>query len=180
MAEPTPEFKEDTRIYPIMLALLECVENELLESGLGVPGFSTVQPGAEVALAHIDTKGDGQCGELWIRLADAYSSRNFPIEDDLTTANARANQSPTGKPGAFVLEVGIARCTGDMDGLDEPDVLLLTRQGLADMAAIRRGICACLGSGEAERRFSMGHWTPYGPEGGAFGGNWQVTVSDGK
>jgi hypothetical protein len=132
-----------------------------------------VHPG-EPAFDFIGSDCDECDGELWVRLVNAYVSHTrFPTEEDgpLTIANPKI---------AYVLEVGTVRAMAETtDDQANPTTVAALEAGaekaLADMAAIRRAICKCLG--DAKRTYVLGSYTPYGPQGFAIGGWWQVTVS---
>lgn len=102
-----PELREDTGIYPVMVALAACLEAELTEAGLGPLCFCGVVPGD---MAMVDASGcesgDGECGSAWVRLVQAYPSDQFPAPAQIATCSTAL---------AYDLEIGVARCVKVMD-----------------------------------------------------------------
>lgn len=163
------EFREDTGIYPVLIALAAGTEAELVSSGLGDRYITTVQPGQTPV---IDYVGLGkECAEIIVNLVQAYPSSIFP------------NPDPTGACGiqlAYEVQVGVMRCAPPMGGTKAApkpptpaEVLNSARQHTADMAAVHRAICKVL---RPTRQYAIATFAPYGPEGNAVGGTWTVVV----
>jgi len=164
------EFREDTIIYPTMIALSACLCTEIEDSGLPTPCACGPIVGSLV-LDYCGTCADGKCGgQAWVRLVDAFPSVVFPTPlTDLNNCNA---------PLAYQLEVGIVRCkpVGTSSGVrgyvppsTEQQVEALRLQ-LADMAAIRRAINCCFSSDVDDIDYIMGSYVPVSPDGDCLGG----------
>lgn len=161
-----PVVREDTNIYPLLVKMLGCLEAEFTRSGLSSSHFTLVH-GAEYAL---DMLGEGECeARVWVHLITAFPSAAFPSVDETTSMVA--------SPLAYEVQVGVARCAPTVDRRYTPSVeeyLDAARMQMADMAAMRRAICACLV--EAEREFVLATYEPQGPLGGLVWGTWTLTI----
>lgn len=162
--------REDGSAFPLMTdGLLGAISSELTASGLPGLCFVGALPGAAIAMDYIESP-NGCGGMLWVRLNTMFPSSDFPFPDT------------TGQTGIYAMEfeVGLLRNAPTLDGRNRlPTVehqLDATRIQLADMAAMRRAICAYLQTNN--RTFAIGVYTPVGPEGGALGGGWTVTVQE--
>lgn len=174
------EFREDTSIYPLMVSLSGCLENELRTSGLPGVCSSAVVPGP---LAILDAcgscgKGRNSCGgQAWVRLDRAYPSASFPTQD--------AEGASCSTALVYVVEVGVARCTpvgktSSVNGYVPPttaEYLDAARIQTADMQAMKRAIQCCLLSGEyADRGFALGQYAPITPAADCGGGIWNFLI----
>lgn len=162
------EFKEDVIAYPNMVALVGCVNAELEKSGLESVAFAGLMPGNQTI--HEWCGEDCGGGQLTVRLITEFPTSSFPDQN----GEAWTSQMTL----AYTLEVEIMRCMPipeDGQPLSMEHQLSAARAQLADMAAMRRAICACFQS--REKAFALGQYTPVGPQGGCVGGNWTVTVS---
>lgn len=174
-------FREDDGVYPIMVALLACLCEELEKSGLPAPCRCSLMPGNSIVIDFgAGTEGcKDKCGQAWVRLSAAFPSVNFP----------EASVGQVVRCGAgigYELEVGVSRCenSGKTVGgkfvpptADEQlaDVRLYT----ADMAAMHRAILCCLPGREGvpeDMQISLGLYQPLPSQGGSGGGTWMVTV----
>ena len=163
------ELKEDTGIYPVMTALVECLGVALEEAGAETPSFIGVLPGAQVAFDFCGAEGCG--GQVWVRLANAFPSLQFPLP--LST------EARCGSPLAYILEVGIVRCAATPDGFSASPPgplaqLEVVRKVTADMEIMRKAIQCCV-KGQ-ERPHALGNYTPTADSGGCVGGVWTVTI----
>jgi hypothetical protein len=142
---------------------------EMLDSMCAV----TAYPGNAVPIDYIGT--DGSCGAMaWVRHVTSYPSIRFPAADaSLESCHATLAHS---------IEVGIARPAPipDSDGstVELPDDLahLNVSFDLADDMILMKDAIA-----RAAKTIDfviLGSYTPVGPEGGAVGGTWTVTVGD--
>jgi hypothetical protein len=154
---------DDQGVWPNLLALRDCLCEEIAKSGLPEVCYCDVMPGA---LAPFDFADDGQA---WVRLVNAFPSLIFPNQSTDLRASCAA-------PLAYVIEVGIVRCAPRYDGAGHPpsqaEEFEATRIQMADMAAMRRAIQCCLNRKDAV----LGIYTPIGPDEGGIGGTWQVTI----
>lgn len=166
---PPENFTEDMTAYPVMVQLVACFEEQLTKRGLPAPCFLGISPGAVVALEGCETCKGGGCGHGFVRLASAFSSTNFPEQDDVGRC---------GNLTAFVLEVGMVRCFKTMDDFGQAPgmeyMLESTRLQLADMAAMKAAILCCAQTQDLQH--SLGTYAPYGPDGNCVGGSWSVTL----
>jgi hypothetical protein len=159
-------------IYNVMEGIKACVQAELARRDLEPVGYAMIQAGGTPVIDHVGNGGN--CGELVVNLASAYSSVDFP------------NPDPEGRCGsekAYVINVAIFRCaavpTGTAMAPIMPTVAAMeasAQQVDADMMAIEAGIKCCLVEGDDPRLYVLGDYTPYGPAGAAVGGYWRVTV----
>ena len=160
---------EDRGIYPGMLTLQACLEQELIASGLPVGCVKTLMPGDQ-NYGDCGECDDGSCGSAWVRLVRAFPSVTFP--------NQEAGNATCASPLAYELEVAVVRCVEtireDGTGPDAATLLAQTRTQLADMAAMRRAIACCFGTGDTE--YALGAYTPGPFVGGCGGGAWTVVT----
>lgn len=156
--------QEDVLIYPLLVDLVGCLAAEFSAAGLG-----DVEPvlviGNEYAL-EINCNG----AQVWVRLSNAYPTLTVPIISTDPVAG--------GTPMAlgFLIEVGAARCIPD-DGrnpMTPAEYLQAARYQAADMAAMRRAICACVLPTERDLVFT--DYQPVGPLGDMVWGTWQVNI----
>jgi hypothetical protein len=157
--------REDTRFWPLLTDLASCLCAEIAASQLPEPCFCGILPGGIVALDYCE-ECDGKCGMAWVRLTTITELRSEQVQDS----------SKCTQPLRATVEVGIARCapTGDESGPPTmAEQLDTARLLLADQAAVLRAIRCCTG-----RMFTLGTWTPMGPQGGCVGGAWTVTFEE--
>lgn len=165
-------FREDTLVYPTMVALKDCLCIELADSGLEPPCFCDLIPATSEGFLDIDCDcGDGGGGSAWVRLIQIFESAELPAPD------------LTGLPGTFLaaeFEVGVARCiesiSDDGTAPSAIDQHMDTRKILADMAAMRRAVKCCFAETDEKdgRDYRMGAYTTMSGLGGVGGGSWQV------
>lgn len=175
MAQPVPERRLDTFVWPIAAALAECLCMENTASGLPEPCFCGVAPGAEMALDSLG--GPGCCtatknGQLWVRVGSVYPSSAPPEIDEAATCNTSL---------AVTFEVAAVRCMTPGDSRGNPPTgaqyAAATELQLADMAMMRRAILCCMkGQTDLVGGYVLAEYEPYGPAGGVVGGDWNVTV----
>jgi hypothetical protein len=161
------EFREDTKVWPLLTQLATCLCQELASSGLPEPCFCGVVPG-EVALDFCDACEDGSCG------GTAWVSAN-----SMTPALSMGLLAPTRCSVGLidmVFQVGVVRCAPMADDSGTPPdgaaYLAAAELQMADMAASLRAIVCCLD----DQLPVIGGWTSYGPEGGCVGGVWTATL----
>lgn len=164
------DFTDDRIAYPHMVNLGASIEQELEARGL--PGLcdTLLGAGAEMAFDQCSTECDGMA---WVRLANAFSSQDFPIAD-MAASRSVILMAETFEIG---LVRGIELPDRPQDGMD-PDVLrAAARQQLADMSALLAVMCGYFRSKGIP--FMVGQYQPYGPAGGCVGGSWTVTAQTG-
>lgn len=162
-----PEFREDKFIYPQLIRLAACLEQEIINSGLPPVSFVGVIVGD---LDAVEVGDDEDCGGAWVRLSQGYPTTAFPAQDGSETCASRL---------AFQVTVGIMRCfspfsdeRGNAQGVEAQ--LKGVRLQLADMAAMFRAIKCCFVDSETE--YVLGNYTPTNALGGTMGGTWTVTI----
>lgn len=159
----------DTEAWPTMLRLVDCLCTELAAAGLDTC-YCGVLPGALIAAQYVDQRT--RQGMAWVRLSGAWPYSTFPSADN--TAQCLA-------PIAYEIEIGSLFCAPAFaDSRGTPPSLAAqleaTRVQMAAMAAMRRAIVCCLGTGKTA---ALGQYIPIGPEGDVVGGTWTVTVDGG-
>lgn len=163
--------REDAGAWPVMEALLGCLEAEFTKSKLGPISFLTIFPGNDVSV-YIggENVSDDACLQVWVRLSQGYPSVQFP-QPEVIRANVQ-------RPLAYELEIGALRCMSvgesDGEGAEAAEHLEAARLQLADMTAMKRAICQCLK--DLERVYVLESYDPTGPLGGIVGGTWGVLV----
>lgn len=150
----------DAPVFASMVALQQCVCEEIEKRGLPSVCFCGVVPGSTAVLDFAEE------GMAWVRLNTAAPSIVFPSQDQSLRS--------CGAPLAYQFEVGIVRCAPTLDDDGSPPTLEeqfeATRLQMADMEAIRAAIQCCLPNASK----ILNSYTPYGPQGGALGGWWTV------
>jgi hypothetical protein len=142
---------------------------DMLESMCSVTAF----PGNAVPVDYVGS--DESCGSMaWVRHISSYPSVRFP-SSDVSLENCHSTL-------AHIIEMGIIRPTpipeSDGSNVELPDDVahLNTSLDLADdMILMKDSIARAAQSIDFA---ILGSYTPLGPEGGAVGGTWQVTVGD--
>lgn len=115
-----------------------------------------------------DAMGDcdaGDCGQAWVRLLGVVPATTVG-QPDLTLRNCSAGLS-------YDLEIGVLRCFPSQEGpLDEAEMLAIAEQQYDDMLAMRRAVNCC----DELDEYILGPYIPVGPDGGAIGGVWNLTL----
>lgn len=154
-------FTEDVRIWPLLVELLDCYKSELTTRGLAADCMVTLSPGVAV-----DLGGTGDYG--WVRLATIFPSTAFPLQEQTAVS--------CGTPYAATVDLGMARCieVPETTIIDELDNAEYVRKQMADWAAMRAAVDCCM----KKQGFLVmsGNYTPFGPEGGMYGGVLSVSV----
>lgn len=173
-------FREDFEVYPVMIELAACLCAELEASGLPGTCLCAVVPGPMAVLdscGSCKSTGAACGGQAWVRLERAYPSSSFPTQDSVGATCA--------SPIAYIIEVGVARCTpvgksNSITGYVPPTTqqyVDAVRLQTADMQAMKRAIQCCLGSGDnSDRSFALGSYTPITPAADCGGGLWNFTL----
>lgn len=155
-------YESDTAIWPIMVALSECLCAELTVAELMPDNcFCGIFPGQAAPW-------DYQNGMAWVRLVSAFPSNTFPVQETTLRGTCQA-------PIAAEIEVGVLNCapmitsTGALPTQEQQ--FESARLQVATMAAARRAITCC----DAGLVF-LAEYTPLGPEGGLVGGFWRAWI----
>lgn len=148
-------------------ALLECAVDQLEDIAQPVPERSFIAPGDQVAW---EMAGDNDCNEaLWVRVVRSWPSDSFPDKTlDITNCNRTL---------AIQIGLGIIRC---QTGVDQFPISAedLTQDGyrmVCDQGALFRAITCCWDEA-TEGAVAVDTWTPRGPQGGMFGGEWTAWI----
>lgn len=171
-APPVPVV-DDPLVWCVADAIADCLCAQLPEVSAPV-ACCCVMPGELVAW------DDCTNGQAWVRVASVFQvGDRFPLPagpEDIT---------PCGGSGgwAATLELGVIRC---MPGPDEQGYLPdcdeyrhTSRLVLADGHAMRRAVLCCDWRDACNipnNRYTVGSWTPLGPQGVCVGGTLSVTV----
>ena len=151
-------------LWTQLQTLLTCAATELTAAAVPVP--------ANVAVVHGQVAWDDCCeGQLWVRVVRSWPSSTFPLKD--------STLRPCGTRTATQIGLGILRCATDLDTLgwaSNPSMAALTadaRLGICDIGALYRALACC---DDLDTRV-VDQWTPLGPQGGCFGGEWTAWLA---
>lgn len=163
------EITEDKGIWPVMTALLDCLQEEFETRALGPISILGILPGDAIAVkVGFD---DDDCLQVWVRMVQSYVSAQFPQQETVRT-NIHS-------PMAYRLEVGAIRCVSvgeeDGNGPTSEEMFNEARLQMADMAALKQAICTCLKT-VSKRDYQLDVYTPFPYQGGVAGGSWDVLV----
>lgn len=168
--EPDDDITEDKGIWPVMTAMLSCLQSEFTARGLGPIAILGVLPGDAIAVK-VGLNGEDDCLQVWVRMVQAYVAPQFP-QQETVKINLHS-------PMAYRLEVGAVRCVSvgseDGEGPSIEEMFNETRKQMADMVALRQAICVCLRD-VSKRDFQLDVYTPFPYQGGVAGGSWDVLV----
>lgn len=156
---------EDLDIFPWLVAFSQCLCEGLEKDSPESPVcFCGVLAGSEVSTEWADD------GQAWVRLVQAYPSKTFP--------DPSVESTPCGAGMAYQVEMGVLRClpkpSGLSNGVGVGDMLNVVRQQLADVQTMKRAILCCV---EGDRELILNTYTPWGPEGGVYGGTWTFYIT---
>lgn len=159
---------EDVDIFPWLVAFQQCLcEGLATDSPESPVCFCGILPGSDLSTEWADG------GQAWVRLMQAYPSKTFPEPE--------VESTPCGTGTAYQIEMGVLRCMpkpSELTGkVDEGLLLNVIRQQLADMQTMRRAITCCV---EGDYDLILNTYTPWGPEGGIYGGIWNFYISGAK
>lgn len=161
------------KLREMLAVMLESLIEELRDSDLlDLMCTVTAYPGTGVP---IDYAGGEECGGMaWVRHVTSSPSVRFP-NADVSVDNCYSTL-------AHVLEVGLMRPApipeGDLNNIELPDSMehLNTALDLADdVLVMQRAIARAAKSIDF---VILGSYTPLGPDGGAVGGMWTLTVGE--
>lgn len=158
---PVHDYVPDRIIWPVLDQLAVCLCEELIRSALPPTCFCGVVAGEPA----FDITEDDR-GYAWVRLVAVSPTTDFPAPT-ITSRNCASMLMAQ-------FEVGVMRCfpgalTGEMPTTTEQWEAVRLQQ--ADMAAMYRAIQCCA---KKYAEFTLGAYTPVGPDGGYVGGNWTV------
>jgi hypothetical protein len=157
-------YQPDVRIMPALMRLHECLCAELTRSGLGENCACALIHGSADSIA---PPGVGK-GYAWVGLNTIFPSKVFP------TPAGDASSCPA--PLAALVTVGVMRCYAVRATGETPEEMLLYMdKQMADMAAMRRAIVCC---NQEFDDMILGTYTPLGPAGGIYGGQWTVSIGE--
>lgn len=160
-----PTYTPDGVIWPGLDQLATCLCEELIRSGLPELCFCGVVAGTPA----LDLTDEDK-GMAWVRLLQVYPSTTFP-QPTSTPSSCTA-------PLVAQVEIGVMRCfpaAMDVEHLPtEQEQWDAARLQQADMMAMYRAIQCCYKKFD---EFSIGAYTPLGPDGGLVGGTWQVFLT---
>jgi len=169
MTVTPPEPIEDTKVWPLLMQMVDCLCAELAASPGGTPCYCGVVPGQVPSMDFCDCLDASACGMGWVRLDTAYPSTVFP-QQQTAARNCRT-------PLALSIQVGVTRCVPGLDAAGNPPDAVeqaeAVRIQMGDMLAARRAIVCCLGDHPAHM---LGRYTPLGPLGNCAGGFWVASV----
>lgn len=155
---------EDQELAPIISSLYDCFVKQMDKRGL--------TDRCTIAILHGvgDIPAVPNVGEAygWVGLQNAFPYSTFPNPDTSLSNCAR--------PIAGLLSIGVLRCYSPTAEMERPETMaeLLALQ-LADMAAIKAAVMCCK-AGNPDGNFQLGTYTPLGPDGGTYGGRFDLYV----
>lgn len=178
--------RNDTVVWPVLMELHQCLCDEIVAAELPGVCYCDLLPGENVAMEYCGPScEDMDCGngQAWVRLVESYPSTNFPNPIDFTAQAAVGCDAPL----AVTVEMGVARCapvvSEDRPSSGESPTAGQWRETaqlqFADMSAMRRAVQCCMDEKRAVKKYTLGTYEPFGPEGGCVGGTWTVTFSGG-
>lgn len=164
------DYTDDTVVWPLALALAECLCTAIRGRNLPEPCFCGVIPGNQVALDYCTDCDSTACGMAWVRVAG--------IAPRLSAVGMTAPSTNCNVALEASFEVGIVRCA-PMFGPDGAPPSLAAqldaaRLQMADMAAALAAASCCFKG----RDVRLDGWAPIGPLGACLGGAWMVTVGE--
>lgn len=149
-------------IMPYLSALVDCMCEQLAETGAGEPCWCGILPGLVVSLEYCETcNTDHPCGMGWVRVAAVFPYETFPTP----TLDPHCRL-----PVGWQIEAGAVRCMpvpGDGEILPPDAMTLVALNQMADAEAIHRALLCC----EAPE-VVVELYQPIGPDGGCVGGFW--------
>lgn len=157
---------------PKALELLSCLE-EALSTYEAEVCRSFLAPGGPPAWDFCCDCGRGD-GQAWVQIASLGPTQAFP-------ATFQAGMRTL--PQEFVLEmnIGILRCAAVLDDQGRPPSSnRLTQDALKvqrDRAIVAEAIRCCFLEDADPGTFTVGSWTPLGPQGGCVGGQTNIRIA---
>lgn len=157
----------------MLLILLDAFNEELIRDGSREELCAlTIYPGNAIVIDY--GAGEGCGGMGWVRLVSSAPTVRFP-NADLSVDNCTYSL-------AHVVEIGLMRpaplpgeFAGEISLPDDEEHRAASVRQIDDMELMHRALK------EARNDIPLtviGGYTPLGPEGGAVGGTWSITVGD--
>lgn len=153
-------------VWAKLSKLSSCLCAAIEEAGVDPVCFCGVMPGVAVALDYTNFGCKTSDGMAWVRLSTEYLTEAFP--------NPLVRESKCGTEIAFVAEVGMVRSMPLNDDGEPPDaatMMAAAERQITEASIMRKAVVCCLKSGSI-----LGAYTPVGPDGGAIGGSWLVSI----
>ena len=155
-------YRADTLIMPALEKLHACFCAELTASGLDVKCECVMLPG----IGDVAAEPAPGTGFAWVGVTGVAPYSSFPVPD-LTLANSA-------RPLVATVVIGVIRCIEvSRNGPTSTEQALSLDKQMADMAAMRRAVICCT---DDSRDMVLGTYQPIGPEGGIYGGFWDVHI----
>lgn len=159
--------RDDTIAWPSLVALAECLQEQIRIAEVPDPQFVGIMPGRLVPHDYCGTAGCG--GMAYVRLVSTFPSVNGVTPNPTPLPNS---------PLAFNVVVGIIRCAPQPSSRGIPpgvsDQFEAARLQTADMEVLYRTLECCL----RDQKGAVGSYTPIGPDGGCLGGEWGATFPE--
>lgn len=163
------------RIKAMMGALIGHYEDVLTEAGIRDQLCAlSIYPGIGVPFDYAADSEDCSGGMGWIRMFSSFPSNLYPTPENSLRGSCTA-------PLAFMVEIGLVRPAGvldtDLGGVTIPspeEEFDLSMALIDDMMLMKEAVT------RTKATYSdiiLGAWTPSGPDGGAVGGVWTLTLS---
>jgi hypothetical protein len=164
-------FEEETDAYPLLLEVLQSVEDELNATSNPI-AYASVQTGDAPTIEYAGNPKGG-CGELIVSYVIGY-----PLGQDFNPDDGSASAGCSFTPAHDII-VGVWRCAppikrtnGGYTPASAAEHLNSVREVLADKAAMQRGLCKALKG----RDYLLRQYDAQGEEGNTVGGVWAVTI----
>jgi hypothetical protein len=165
----------------LLQGLRACLQAELQRradigvagGGAPLPGKIEVRPGAAFAPYFSTTEDECKCGVAWVRLSGITMGGTG--QDEALPRNA-AGALCGPQQWTATVELGVQRCPTLGDAHTNPtavESLADTLVQLSDERAMRAALRCCFGS---TQDVTPGEYTPLGPEGLCYGGQWSATM----
>lgn len=156
---------EESDILPRLVAFSQCLCEKLEEYSPEAPVcFCGVMAGADLSTEWAEG------GQAWVRLVSAFPSTTFP--------EPNVDATPCAVSIAYQIEMGVIRCMPAVNALtgkaDDGYMLNVVRQQMSDMEAMKKAILCCL---DDDFPLVLSEYTPWGPQGNAYGGIWTFAVT---
>lgn len=167
--------EEAQRIKAMMGTLIGHYEDVLTEAGVREQLCAlSIYPGVGVPFDYAADSEGCTGGMGWIRMFSGFPSAQYPAPENSLRGSCTA-------PPAFMVEIGLVRPAGVIDqelgGVTVPspeEEFDLSMALIDDMMLMREAVL------RTKAKYSdviLGAWSPTGPDGGAVGGTWTITVS---
>lgn len=153
-------------VWDKLTQLADCLCGTFADADVDELCFCGIVPGAAIAYDYIDRECPDTSGMAWVRLSTQYATRSFPQQ--LVTS------TPCGAEIAVVADLGVIRNIPLGDNGEPPDAAVMqavAENQVNEAALMRKAVTCCLGDGVI-----LGQYVPVGPDGGAVGGYFTVSI----